>query len=304
MRDLRDLDRYRWNGGEQRLRINPDRSGYGLFLIVRKGVTLRTLASTGEGWDHVSVCTANRRPSWERWSTSSGCSFERMKRRCNCIRHSRTTGTVTHTACTSGAHTSKASRCRIRCWWLRRKRWCRRDARLAGCTAPPLHVLQRGSRPSDHRCSLSRRALRGRPDTQRTRVFGCWRHDALRSAAPGSRLAGDLLGDPARRLEKTMNAARCCATCGAHFRPIDASHAHCGTCVRGHVVVSAFRLADIASRNDQPLPVSEIRSIAESIVRVTSQTQLQPEVRAATANASRHPLGRAPITTTSRAERH
>lgn len=65
MRDLRDLDRYRWDGGERRLGINPDRSRCGLFLIVRKGVTLRTLASTGEGWDHVSVSTASRCPTWE-----------------------------------------------------------------------------------------------------------------------------------------------------------------------------------------------------------------------------------------------
>lgn len=101
-----------------------------------------------------------------------------------------------------------------------------------------------------------------------------------------------------------MNAVRCCATCGAHFRPIDASHAHCDTCIRGHVVVCASRLADIASRKDRPLPVSEIRSIAESIVHATNQSRFEPEVRAVTASGSRHPLGRAPITTTSRAERH
>jgi len=33
--------------------------------IPHKGVLLRVIASTGQGWDHVSVSLANRCPTWE-----------------------------------------------------------------------------------------------------------------------------------------------------------------------------------------------------------------------------------------------
>ena len=66
MKDLRDLDRWRvqppafWQGRGKM----GDREA-GAFLIRRSGIYLRIIASSGDGWDHVSVSTTKRCPTWE-----------------------------------------------------------------------------------------------------------------------------------------------------------------------------------------------------------------------------------------------
>lgn len=67
MRDLRELDDYRvtdpkalvhtagWAGDET----------CGAFIISHKGVRFMVQASMGLDWDHVSVSTARRCPTWE-----------------------------------------------------------------------------------------------------------------------------------------------------------------------------------------------------------------------------------------------
>lgn len=65
MRNLNELNRYRrtdvWvvkRFGE----IGDDKAGF--FELPNGGQTLRVVASSGEGWDHVSVSTQNRTPTW------------------------------------------------------------------------------------------------------------------------------------------------------------------------------------------------------------------------------------------------
>lgn len=41
---------------------------YGAFALVYRGQRLRVIASTGGGWDHVSVSTAHRCPTWDETS--------------------------------------------------------------------------------------------------------------------------------------------------------------------------------------------------------------------------------------------
>lgn len=72
MRDLRELDRYRWLAGERQYGGNESPDLQGVFRIEHKGAALRVIASTGEGWDHVSVSTATRCPTWDE--------MERVKR--------------------------------------------------------------------------------------------------------------------------------------------------------------------------------------------------------------------------------
>lgn len=68
-----------------------------------------------------------------------------------------------------------------------------------------------------------------------------------------------------------MNVStRQCATCGGHFRPTDSSHVHCTVCVRGHVQVTAVRIANLAAQVSDILPSTEICALAASIVQVTS----------------------------------
>lgn len=42
---------------------NPTEGG--AFMFRRRGTKLRVIASNGEGWDHVSVSTERRCPTWE-----------------------------------------------------------------------------------------------------------------------------------------------------------------------------------------------------------------------------------------------
>src|SRR5580765_4301097 len=44
-------------------RVYRDNNGW--FLIPYRGVTLKVIASDGEGWDHVSVSLKHRTPTWD-----------------------------------------------------------------------------------------------------------------------------------------------------------------------------------------------------------------------------------------------
>lgn len=57
-----DLDRFRIVCGEY---ASPPGMRYGAFEIPHGPIALRVLASDGEGWEHVSVSTANRTPTWD-----------------------------------------------------------------------------------------------------------------------------------------------------------------------------------------------------------------------------------------------
>jgi len=61
MRDLRELDKYRVDGDTEN-----DRQYYGVFCVISKSSrrTLRVIASSDMGWDHVSVSLQNRCPNW------------------------------------------------------------------------------------------------------------------------------------------------------------------------------------------------------------------------------------------------
>ena len=75
MRNLCEPDVVKWRNHDADKMFglkDEDRSGYGAFLIVRIGsgylsnrVALRVLATTGEGWDHVSVSLSDRTPTLE-----------------------------------------------------------------------------------------------------------------------------------------------------------------------------------------------------------------------------------------------
>ena len=67
MINLAALDKWRimppsfWEEGRG---IAGDRE-CGMFDIRHKGITFRVVATTGDGWDHVSVSTQKRCPTWE-----------------------------------------------------------------------------------------------------------------------------------------------------------------------------------------------------------------------------------------------
>jgi hypothetical protein len=63
---------------------DEDRAAGGAFLVMRREpgplgrmVNLRVLASTGEGWDHVSVSLSNRTPTWAEMDHVKQLFFER-----------------------------------------------------------------------------------------------------------------------------------------------------------------------------------------------------------------------------------
>jgi hypothetical protein len=66
MRNLHELDRYRL----KTVRV-LERYGsfgdecYGAFTIPYNARYFRVVASTGEGWDHISVSTSGRTPTWK-----------------------------------------------------------------------------------------------------------------------------------------------------------------------------------------------------------------------------------------------
>lgn len=55
MRNLRELEKHAVETGEDG----------GEYIVPLDGVTLNVIASTGGGWDHVSVSTVTRCPTWE-----------------------------------------------------------------------------------------------------------------------------------------------------------------------------------------------------------------------------------------------
>jgi hypothetical protein len=63
MRDLRELDAYRLRGKASPHGWDGDET-CGAFVIAAGSMKLAVIASSGEGWDHVSVSAANRCPSW------------------------------------------------------------------------------------------------------------------------------------------------------------------------------------------------------------------------------------------------
>lgn len=63
MRNLNELQQYRAIDWELRLGRLGDATG-GCFLLEYCGVELRIVASNGGGWDHLSVSTADRCPTW------------------------------------------------------------------------------------------------------------------------------------------------------------------------------------------------------------------------------------------------
>ena len=67
MRDLRELDRWRVCTADILERYGNFGDGTcGVFMVpfASTGVALRVVASSGEGWDHVSVSVKNRTPNW------------------------------------------------------------------------------------------------------------------------------------------------------------------------------------------------------------------------------------------------
>lgn len=54
----------------------PDDDLSGCFLIPRKGTKLRIIATTGDGWDHISISTRNRCPVWEEMEWVAAKFFE------------------------------------------------------------------------------------------------------------------------------------------------------------------------------------------------------------------------------------
>jgi hypothetical protein len=69
VKDLRQLDRFRFLEGERYSGVvNPDPQRLGVFRIPLATGTLRVLASSAAGWDHVSVSLKDRCPTWDEMS--------------------------------------------------------------------------------------------------------------------------------------------------------------------------------------------------------------------------------------------
>lgn len=69
MRDLREIDKHRIEMTADMLRAmkctdDYDRSRNGCFVFTSGGEELHVIAASGMGWDHVSVSTATRCPTW------------------------------------------------------------------------------------------------------------------------------------------------------------------------------------------------------------------------------------------------
>jgi hypothetical protein len=68
LRSLLEPDIHVWRDsqGDRLYGTEPEDYGHvGAFLIRRKGIWIRVLASDGGFWDHVSVSIKNRCPTWE-----------------------------------------------------------------------------------------------------------------------------------------------------------------------------------------------------------------------------------------------
>jgi hypothetical protein len=66
VRNLHELDQFRSREMELRFAGVPGNHELGCFLVPSPidGQTLKVIASSGEGWDHVSVSRSSRCPNW------------------------------------------------------------------------------------------------------------------------------------------------------------------------------------------------------------------------------------------------
>ena len=79
MKDLTVLNPFRRRVAEAQLYGgNADSPRQGIFVLPSKidGGSLRCLASSGEGWDHVSVSRVNRCPNWPEMCQIKDAFFE------------------------------------------------------------------------------------------------------------------------------------------------------------------------------------------------------------------------------------
>ena len=78
MKDLTQLDAYRRRDREVLLYGSFGDETCGVFNLPcpRTGVFLQCMASTGEGWDHVSVSLPNRCPNWPEMEHAKRSFFE------------------------------------------------------------------------------------------------------------------------------------------------------------------------------------------------------------------------------------
>lgn len=66
MRPLRLLDAFRHHAWEMEIAGQPGDDEHGAFRINGpRNRVLRVIASSGDGWDHVSVSLPDRTPTWE-----------------------------------------------------------------------------------------------------------------------------------------------------------------------------------------------------------------------------------------------
>ena len=67
MKDLHELDKYRLKDDELRIYGASGDSGSGCFKVFVSGRSFFCIASSGGGWDHVSVHPKNQKrcPSWD-----------------------------------------------------------------------------------------------------------------------------------------------------------------------------------------------------------------------------------------------
>lgn len=67
MRNLFDIDMHQYRRIDLEMRAHGAMGDAGnrYFVVPRDGVDLRVIASSGGGWDHVSVSTETRCPTWE-----------------------------------------------------------------------------------------------------------------------------------------------------------------------------------------------------------------------------------------------
>ncbi len=80
MKDLHALDKYRLKDYELILIGHYGNSGNGIFKVFANGRSFKVIASSGGGWDHVSVSPFNKKrtvcPTWEEMSAIKDMFFE------------------------------------------------------------------------------------------------------------------------------------------------------------------------------------------------------------------------------------
>lgn len=65
MRNLNELQVWRRWDCELRAHGVVGDEGAGVFVFEREGVDLYCVMSSGEGWDHISISTRDRTPTWD-----------------------------------------------------------------------------------------------------------------------------------------------------------------------------------------------------------------------------------------------